>query len=280
MAEQLQAIFEYLEQGNLERDFELNGFKALLAVLGSIFALALVLSVCSFIIRRKYDGDYPETFLERFIAWIGEKWTDHKEARELDRKILVLQALEGKIVSADEIRKIFSYADAETPCAERIALNNTSLWLRDWLPDYVLKQKENTINGSFFFSYRKYFVFDGKVYPVSSSQHVIMTKEEYAQDKEARAAYQKKKAEQKQRLEKLRELKQKQDEQEYRNLVQDIYDAEKINAAEIPESFASMSVDEKLAFLDALHEEQKDTPIQLSVQTSFPEFIMREEEHN
>lgn len=63
-------------------------------------------------------------------------------------------------------------------CITTILIRDT---LKKWLPEYA--------DSAFWQCYSEYFVFDGKVYAVSDQGKVLVTSEDYENDKPARESY-------------------------------------------------------------------------------------------
>ena len=107
-----------------------------------------------------------------FNKWVRMAAEDAAEADE------TLSEMNGQAVSADEICKLLLCGGNRPTCDNNILIRDT---LKKWLPEYA--------DSAFWQCYSEYFVFDGKVYAVSDQGKVLVTSEDYENDKPARESY-------------------------------------------------------------------------------------------
>lgn len=107
-----------------------------------------------------------------FNKWVRMAAEDAAEADE------TLSELNGQAVPADKICELLLCGGNRPTCDNNILIRDT---LGKWLPEYA--------DSAFWQCYSEYFVFDGKVYAVSDQGKVLVTSEDYENDKPARESY-------------------------------------------------------------------------------------------
>lgn len=107
-----------------------------------------------------------------FNKWVRMKAENAAEADE------TLSEMNGQVVSANKICELLLCGGNRPTRDNDIRVRDT---LEKWLPEYA--------DSAFWQCYSEYFVFGGKVYAVSEQGKVLVTSEDYENDKPARESY-------------------------------------------------------------------------------------------
>lgn len=136
--------------------------------------ILLITLICAIIVAIVWVLGYA---LERagligYGRWARMAAEDAAEADE------TLSELNGQAVPADKICELLLCGGNRPTCDNNILIRDT---LKKWLPEYA--------DSAFWQCYSEYFVFDRKVYAVSDQGKVLVTSEDYENDKPARESY-------------------------------------------------------------------------------------------
>ena len=136
--------------------------------------ILLITFVCAIIVAIVWVLGYA---LER-AGLIGYGRWARMAAEDLVEADETLSELNGQAVPADRICELLLCGGNRPTRDNDIRVCDT---LKKWLPEYA--------DSAFWQCYSEYFVFGGKVYAVSDQGKVLVTSEDYENDKPARESY-------------------------------------------------------------------------------------------